>query len=238
MFQNEKFNLLNSDFNENKNSHAIIFYTNDFESCKSDVYQLIENIMGKNNATKDNDLIIIPKSDKSKILKEDILHIRNTFKNTSYNNVKRIYLIEELHKLNSSSANLILKFLEEPYDGVIALFITNNLDSVLKTIKSRCQIYKVFYNSKKELNRESYKIIDDLLNEDKYISLFKSKKQFEKYDRNELIMLFKDYLEYCYTEEKINNIEVIKKINKALNLLINNVNIDYIFNYIFIESEL
>ena len=43
----------------------------------------------------------------------------------------------------------MLKFLEEPGEGVIAILLTNNLNNMLNTISSRCQILK-FNNSKIE----------------------------------------------------------------------------------------
>ncbi len=42
--------------------------------------------------------------------------------------------------MNLSAANSILKFLEEPEEGIIAILITNNRYELLDTIRSRCQI--------------------------------------------------------------------------------------------------
>ena len=39
-------------------------------------------------------------------------------------------------KLNGSSANAMLKFVEEPTEGILGFFITNNKDVIIPTIKN------------------------------------------------------------------------------------------------------
>ena len=56
---------------------------------------------------------------------------------------KRIYVIKEAEKLNTSAANTLLKFLEEPADDIIAILLTNNRYKLLDTILSRCQVLTV-----------------------------------------------------------------------------------------------
>ncbi len=238
MDSNEKFSLLKKEFLENKNSHAIIFNTNNIEKCKKDVNDLISFIFGNNKITENSDVVIIKKNDKGKILKEDILQLRDFFQTTSIYNKNRVYLIEEVHKLNASSANLILKFLEEPLEGVIALFITTNLDAVLPTIKSRCQIETMIYDQDEEISADDYNTVCMILHSDKNVYLFKSKKEFESYDRSDLINLFNNYLNFCYNSNNLNDeIKNIKKITRAISMLNNNVNTDYVFDYLYLESE-
>ena len=52
-----------------------------------------------------------------------------------------MYIILNAECLNASSANTMLKFLEEPEEGIIGFFITNNKENVIDTIKSRCQLF-------------------------------------------------------------------------------------------------
>ena len=175
MFKSEQFRNIINDFNNNKNSHSYIFYTNDFFSCQKDVEEMVKSILKVDSLNKLNtDFIVIKKSDKKNILKDEIADIKQIMSKSSYLNNYRFYLIEEAHKLNSSSANMILKFLEEPMDRVIALFITDNLDSVLSTIRSRCQIINVFYNIDESVisDKSVEKLSDLLFNSNKYISLF------------------------------------------------------------------
>lgn len=239
MFISETFEEIKNEFNINKNSHSYMFYTNDFFSCQQDINELIKHLFKTDNLELVGaDYIVIKRNDKKNILKEDMQNLKNFFQNTSYLNNYRVYLIEEAHKLNSTTSNMILKFLEEPLDKVIAFFITTNLDAVLPTIKSRCQIVNTFYNDPNNMEETDISVIKDFLyNNNKYFGIVKAKKYFEKYDRNELIDLFNNYLNSCYMKEfDVNNLAEIKKINKAIGMLNNNVNVDYVFDFIFLES--
>ena len=53
---------------------------------------------------------------------------------------KRVYIINEADKMNTSSANSILKFLEEPEPGIVAILVVDNVNQLLDTIISRCQV--------------------------------------------------------------------------------------------------
>jgi len=51
----------------------------------------------------------------------------------------RWVLIEDAHRLNKSSANMLLKTLEEPPQGTFFLLLTHRSESVLPTIRSRTE---------------------------------------------------------------------------------------------------
>jgi DNA polymerase III subunit delta' len=53
--------------------------------------------------------------------------------------VTRVVIMEEADKMRAEAANSLLKFLEEPVSPMIAILITENPDSILPTILSRCQ---------------------------------------------------------------------------------------------------
>ncbi|MEK4626698.1 MAG: DNA polymerase III subunit delta' [Solibacillus sp.] len=55
---------------------------------------------------------------------------------------KKIYVLHHADKLNVASANMLLKFLEEPDGQVVAILLTEHLQSILPTIRSRCQHIK------------------------------------------------------------------------------------------------
>ena len=77
------------------------------------------------------DLMIIKSFDKV-IKKEQILNIKSEMKEKSINSGKQFYIIEYAENLNSSSANALLKFLEEPDDEIIAILVTKNINKVIK----------------------------------------------------------------------------------------------------------
>lgn len=239
MFISDKFDEIKKEFESGKNSHSYIFYTNDFFSCQKDVITLVKHIFNEDNLNKiQSDFVVIKKSDKKQILKDDMVDLKSFFQKTSYINNNRIYLIEEVHKLNSTSANMILKFLEEPMKGIVAFFITDNLDAVLPTIKSRCQIVNTFYGETKEIgndNNEYLELNKVLFVDNKYYSLLKIKKKYENKERSELIIMFKDLLEYYYNLDfNKENINRIKLLNESINLLNCNVNTDYVFDYVLL----
>ena len=54
----------------------------------------------------------------------------------------KIYVIDEAQKMTVEAQNALLKTLEEPPKYAIIILITNNKESLLDTIKSRCEIIK------------------------------------------------------------------------------------------------
>ena len=103
---------------------------------------------------------------------------------------KLIYVIDKAENLNDSSANTMLKFLEEPNEGIIAILLTNNRYKVLDTILSRCQILS-FSQKQLELSTIDSSIlnfVEDInintnliINYEKYISeLFVDKESSKK----------------------------------------------------------
>ncbi len=52
---------------------------------------------------------------------------------------KRIFIINDADKMNDSSANALLKTLEEPPSTTFLILVTSRPDALLQTIRSRCQ---------------------------------------------------------------------------------------------------
>ncbi|MDQ3646739.1 MAG: DNA polymerase III subunit delta' [Actinomycetota bacterium] len=52
----------------------------------------------------------------------------------------KVFIIEEADKMNEAAQNALLKTLEEPVPGTVFILITDQLDEVLETIQSRCQV--------------------------------------------------------------------------------------------------
>lgn len=52
----------------------------------------------------------------------------------------KVYIIEHVDKMTTQAANSLLKFLEEPPAGVLAMLLTEHGHAILPTILSRCQI--------------------------------------------------------------------------------------------------
>lgn len=72
------------------------------------------------------------------IKKEDIQTLENKFALSALEKNKRLcYVINIVENITEIAANSILKFLEEPKEGQVAILTTYNLDKVLPTIRSR-----------------------------------------------------------------------------------------------------
>ncbi|KGR89170.1 DNA polymerase III subunit delta' [Ureibacillus massiliensis 4400831 = CIP 108448 = CCUG 49529] len=61
---------------------------------------------------------------------------------TGFEEGRKFYIIHHADRLNTSSSNTLLKFLEEPEGEVTAILLTENYQSILPTIQSRCQHIK------------------------------------------------------------------------------------------------
>lgn len=71
-----------------------------------------------------------------------IEQIRDLQKEFSYRGVEtgyKVYIINQAEKLTTQAANSLLKFLEDPYPGTIAILITEQAHLLLPTLLSRLQ---------------------------------------------------------------------------------------------------
>ena len=213
-------------------------------------YQLDNNIFP--------DLMIIKSFDKV-IKKEQILNIKAEMKEKSINSGKQFYIIEYAENLNSSSANALLKFLEEPDDEIIAILVTKNINKVISTIVSRCQIVNLnHYNRKKDEQYFELALKYLLIYEDKkekavsYLSeLYEISSDDLKGMINSWIYIYKNVLKLLLNKDseeannesilalsKKNNIESVidklDKLEKMRNLILYNVNVRIILDELFI----
>lgn len=73
------------------------------------------------------------------IKKEQIENLMHDFSMTALEEGPLVYIIKEADKMNTSAANSLLKFLEEPFENHYAILLTNNHKKILDTIVSRTQ---------------------------------------------------------------------------------------------------
>lgn len=81
------------------------------------------------------------------IKKQQIMDLQKEFSMEAVEGNRRIYVIRDCEKMRPETANSMLKFLEEPENNLVAFLMTNNINSVLETIISRCQIVKLNNNN-------------------------------------------------------------------------------------------
>ncbi|MDR1781951.1 MAG: hypothetical protein LBR40_03015 [Bacilli bacterium] len=81
--------------------------------------------------------------------KEEAINIQERFMFTTLaSNNKQFYIIKSIDKASASVLNSLLKFLEEPYENVYAIFTTDNINKILPTIVSRCINFHLVNNNK------------------------------------------------------------------------------------------
>ena len=83
--------------------------------------------------------------------KEQITYLVEDNFNRPMKGNRKVYILTGAHHMNPSSANAFLKVLEEPAPANVFILLTDNLNGLLPTIKSRCQILKFSPLSKKEI---------------------------------------------------------------------------------------
>ena len=104
----------------------------------------------------------------SQIKKEQIDDLQLAFSKKPVIGDKKIYIINEAEKLNVKTSNSILKFIEEPEEGIIAILITDSISNLLSTIVSRCQIISLKNNELNDTISTEEKLVEVLnLDEEK-----------------------------------------------------------------------
>ena len=84
--------------------------------------------------------LFIVEPDGQMIKKEQIKQLIDEFSKTSLESGPRINIIQEADKFNLSSANALLKTMEEPGEDIFQIMITENLQALLPTIRSRGEV--------------------------------------------------------------------------------------------------
>ena len=218
--------LLDKYIKSDKINHAYLIETN-YNDRREIAKVLIEKILSFEENKKIEDLeknsdIQFIKTDLQTIKKEEIINLKDKFKTKSIYNSKRIYVIEEAEKLNNSSANTLLKFLEEPNDDIIAILITINRNIVINTVISRCQIIR-FYVPEIINNEYNKDYIDKVFNF--VITIEKKKEKAIAYTNN---IYTKEILDRTSLAEFLKNILYIYSDTLYF---INNVELNYFYNY-------
>lgn len=205
--------------------HMLSFEINDCEYLDQINYLIDKNIF--------QDLKII-KPIGQYIKKEQIIDLMDEYKTKSFSNNRRYYIIEYAENMNESSANTILKFLEEPNDNITAILVTKNIYNVLDTIVSRCQILNFCNYSDEKFDAEDLQTAMQIFeiiaaNEEKSIAYLSD---VYKYNADKLKNIL-NILTYIYVDL------AHYKLNLPLYVLSNNLDIlkkysnKYELNYIY-----
>ncbi|GGJ30265.1 DNA polymerase III subunit delta' [Paenibacillus hunanensis] len=82
---------------------------------------------------------LLVEPDGSSIKIDQIRELQRIFSYRSEAGNRKIYIIQDADKMTVQAANSLLKFLEEPPAPAVAMLLTDNVQSILPTIRSRTQ---------------------------------------------------------------------------------------------------
>lgn len=159
--------LLTNSIDTGRYSHAYLFVVNGYDNAYNFIYSFIKSICCNDPKSCDacnicklidenafSDFKVIH-TDSMIMKKEMILELQDYFDTKKLYAKKRVYLIKNCERMNVAASNTLLKFLEEPEDDIVAILTTDNINQVIDTIKSRCQV--IYFNgSKKSDLKELY----------------------------------------------------------------------------------
>jgi len=153
------YKILKTSVKKDEFSHAYLFETNSYPEASNLINAFIKTLLCPNKYTNRENCgnchqceviesgnfpeIKIINPDGLWIKKEQLKELQSEFNEKAIIGNKRIYIINHAERLNTQASNSILKFLEEPEEGIIAILKTENIYNILETIRSRCQIIRL-----------------------------------------------------------------------------------------------
>ena len=218
----------------------------------------IESLIDDNNF--DDFYVVNP--DTLVIKVEELNNLLDYFETKSVrNNGRRVYVIYGIERLKNDISNKLLKFIEEPENDIYGLIMTENIDLVLPTIISRCQLltfnFDVNYDKEIIKNMKGFlrcflvNKIDTIAYYDKYFGIYEGDrgKYIECFSIIELLL--STYLNKYYELEiddelylkelstiDVNKIIKMLEITTNLKKLINNnINLNLLLDRYIIEME-
>lgn len=216
------YKILKNSIINNKVSHAYIIesngYSKSFDLARSFAKYLLcpnsytnkEKCLNCNQCTSidNNDYIELKiiEADGQWIKKSQLDELQIDFSKKSVLGNKKIYIIKDADKLNASSANSLLKFLEEPEEGIIAILLADNIYQMIGTIVSRCQLISLKPNKTLEGKSTTEKIADILFNSESEITEFINNEENITYINK--VIEFSKY----YEDHKLNTLIYINKL--------------------------
>ena len=213
--------LKNSMIND-KLSHAYIIESNGYSKSFDLALSFAKYLLCPNNYTNNKDCgscmqcasinnndyleLKVIEADGQWIKKSQLDELQFDFSKKSVLGNKKIYIIKDADKLNISSSNSLLKFLEEPEEGIIAILLVDNIYQLINTIVSRCQIISLKPNKNLEGKTTIEKIADVIYNSENEINDFIADDNSQNYINK--VIEFSKY----YEDNKLNTIIYINKL--------------------------
>ena len=128
--------------------HLVNYIFSNFEENKYDIqkFKIDSNNRSFNllqNGTHPNFYLIDLIDGKKNIEVNQIRHMIDHMNKSSFNEMPRFVLIDNVENLNKNSTNALLKIIEEPNENIFFILIHNCSRNILPTLKSRCLTFKM-----------------------------------------------------------------------------------------------
>ena len=144
---------------------------------------------------------------KQQIVVDQIRQLSKFLNYTSSFNGNRVILLNPVERMNRNAANSLLKSLEEPSRNTIIVLITAELNQLIPTIKSRCQLLSVIKPNKNEALQWLNDIKPDQINHEIALEIANGKPlqaiEITEQDINNREMLATDIFELLEERESI-----------------------------------
>ena len=190
------YNIVKNSIRSDSISHAYLVNTNNYSFAWDFVIEMVKSFLCPDYYLKKNsncDLcrriendnypeFRVVNSDGLWIKKNQILDLQNEFNKVAIEGNKRVYVVKDADRMNQHTSNSILKFLEEPNNDVIAILVTDNINLLLPTIVSRCQLINLSnkkIDGSNSFENFAYLCVDSKKDFDSFLSDSKNKNLFD-----------------------------------------------------------
>ena len=136
---------------DNRLAHALLIHGQNLAQVENIAYQISGRILDlyigdtiEEQLIKHPDVFTLRPSKKSRIISvDDTRELIRNIQLSPQKGSKKVAIIHEVDRLNTSAANAFLKTLEEPPLNTTILLLTTRPHSLLATIRSRCQLFRI-----------------------------------------------------------------------------------------------
>ncbi len=143
--------LIDRAIGENRLAHALLIHGQNYEQVELFATRLAARLLeipgGEDigeKLAKHPDAFNIRPSKKSRIIAvDDMRELIRKVQHTPQQGFRKVAFVHEVDRMNTSTANAFLKTLEEPPLNTNLLLLTTKPHSLLATIRSRCQLFRI-----------------------------------------------------------------------------------------------
>ncbi len=133
---------------------------------------------------------------KQSLKKQNIEYIQEQFSKSSIEGKCQVYMLENIENATLEAMNSLLKILEEPRTGVYAILTCTNLNKVLPTIQSRCQVIQLLPESTEVLKKQLIEKSISVENANIMVQILHTYQECEPYIGNETFDELKKEVQY------------------------------------------